>query len=112
MIGQRQRALLGRGADAEEQRGIIGHVARHQFGDALLGGDVQHLAGGIGEVLALGRQFDTAMFPAQQPAVAQADHVAPGGIGLHAAQGGQRLNGLVTVPLDRLENKAGTVFGR
>ncbi len=110
MIGQRQRALLGRGADAEEQRGAVGHFARHEPGDAALGVDVQDLAGGIGEVLALGRQLDAAMAPAQQAAVAEQVHVAADRLRRDAELEGQRLYGLEPVAPDAFDDGAGAIF--
>ena len=110
MVGERQRAMLGRRADAEEQRGAIRHFPRHQLGDAALGVDVEDLAGGIGEVLALGRQFDAAMAPPQQAAVAEVVDVAADRLRRHAELQGKRLYRLETFAPDAFDDGAGAIF--
>jgi hypothetical protein len=37
VVHERARDFLGRGADVDEKRGIIGDVAGHQLGDPALG---------------------------------------------------------------------------
>lgn len=79
--------------------------------DALLGFQVEHLPGLVGEVFAPHRQFDAAVAATQQPAVAQLVDVAPDRLLRHAEAFGQRVNACEAGGLDHLDDVAGPQLG-
>ena len=76
LLHQRVGALLGRGADAEEQRRLVRHEASHAARDAPFGIMIQHPRLRTGHVLGHRRQVDAATQAAGQTEFAQQVHVA------------------------------------
>ena len=92
MAQQRARHLLGGGADVDEQRGIVGDLARDQLGDAALLVEALHLARLVGGVLDARGQAGAAVVAPQQFAVAELVDVAADGLRRHVEMLGQRLD--------------------